>query len=100
MRAQRAEKASQHHRRFELFREMHKTRDFQLELWANVWHRVGEYSVEMLKQAVAAEMAKGGFDDTFPEPLWFTVHGRPLAAFEESIMCVQSLPNSRNHSMM
>ena len=37
-------------------------------LCADVWHRVGEYSVQVLMEAVAAEKANGGFDIFFPEP--------------------------------
>ena len=64
-----AEEASRHNKRFEMFREVHKTRGFQLVLCADVWDRIGRYSMRMLREAVAAEMAKGGFDDVFSEPL-------------------------------
>jgi len=63
------EQASKHHRRFELFREMHKVRGFQLVLCADVWDRVVEYTVQVLKQAVAVEKANGGFGGLFSEPL-------------------------------
>jgi len=54
---------------FKVFREMHKVRDFHLVLCADVWHFMKEYTVWRLKQAVAAERAKGGFGELFPEPL-------------------------------
>ena len=65
----RVEEASRHNKRFEIFREVHKTWGFQLVLCADVWDRVGRYSMRMLREAVAAEMVKGGFDDIFSEPL-------------------------------
>ena len=55
--------------RFGVFQAMRKIRDFQLVLCVDAWDAVGEYTVGALKQAVAAEKAKGTFDDTFPEPL-------------------------------
>jgi len=60
--------ALRHRRRFEVLREAHKTRDFRLVLDAKVWDPAGEYSVRMLKEAVAEEKAKGGFDDFLSEP--------------------------------
>lgn len=57
--AQRREEALQHHRRFELLREMHKVRGFRLELCANVWEAVGEYTVQALREAVATEGENG-----------------------------------------
>ena len=61
--------AVRHHRRFEVLREAHKVRDFQLVLCAGVWGPVVDYSVRMLKEAVAEEKAKNGFGDFLPEPL-------------------------------
>ena len=61
--------ASRHHRRFEVLRKAHKVRDFQLVLCADVWDPVGEYAVRMLKEAVAEERAKGGFNVFLSEPL-------------------------------
>jgi hypothetical protein len=63
-----AEEALQHFRRFELLREVHKVRDFQLVLCALVWESRKEFVVRLLKEAVAAEKARGGFDDFFPQP--------------------------------
>jgi len=63
------EEALRYQRQFEVFHEMYKVRDFHLVLCADVWDRMGEYAVWLLKQAVAAEKAKGGFDELFPEPL-------------------------------
>jgi hypothetical protein len=48
---------------------MHRARDFQLVLYADVWERVGKYAMGVLKQAVAAEKVKRRFDDTYREPL-------------------------------
>ena len=60
-----------HSRRFEMLREMRKTRDFRLVLCVDVWGGVGEHAVKAVKQAVAAEKAERGFDGSFPEPLVF-----------------------------
>jgi hypothetical protein len=62
------EEASQHCKRFELLREMHKVRDFRLVLCAYVYESDAEYVVQLLRKAVAAEKARGGFNDFFPEP--------------------------------
>jgi hypothetical protein len=56
-------------RRFEVFQMMRKVRDFQLVLCAEAWDRVGEYTIGVLKEAVAAEKVKRRFDDTYREPL-------------------------------
>lgn len=55
--------------RLRVFQEMHKARDFKLVLCADVWHYIGEYSMEQLKQALAAEKAMGGFGNFPCEPL-------------------------------
>ena len=60
---------ARHSRLFEVFRKMYKVRDFRLVLCVDVWDNVGEYSVRMLKEAVATEKAKGGFDDLSSEPV-------------------------------
>jgi len=67
--ADRMEEVSRHHRQFELLREMHKVRGFRFVLWVDVWDRVGEYAMSVLKQAVAVEKAKVGFGSLFPKPL-------------------------------
>jgi len=54
-----------YHRRFEILREVHKVRGFQLELCASVWGHFREEPVRMLEEAIAEERAKGGFDE-FP----------------------------------
>ena len=46
-----------------MFWMMHTVRDFRLVLCADVWDAVEETSVGMLKKAVAAEKATGGFHD-------------------------------------
>ena len=61
--------ALRHHMQFELFRKMHRVRGFRLVLCANVWDRVVEYTMRVLKQAVAVEKAKGGFYGPIFEPL-------------------------------
>ena len=66
--AERAAEASRHRGRFGALREARKVRNFQVELCASVWDPVGEYSVRMLKEAVAEEKAKGGFDGCLSEP--------------------------------
>ena len=62
------EKASEHRRRFELLREVHGVRNFELQLCANVWDPIGEYAVRRLKEAVAAAEAEKVFDRHFPAP--------------------------------
>ena len=62
------EETLRYDRLFEVSREVHKVRDFQLVLCAQVWDPVGEYSVRMLKAAVVDERAKGGFDGFRFEP--------------------------------
>jgi hypothetical protein len=68
LRDERAKEAACHEWRFNAFRKMHKVRNFQLVLCADVWDGVGRYVVRMLKQGIAAEKAKRGFDSIFPEP--------------------------------
>ncbi|KAF9647303.1 hypothetical protein BDM02DRAFT_3188131, partial [Thelephora ganbajun] len=60
-----AEEASRHHLRFNALRRMHEIQDFQLVLCTDVWDGIGKYSAEMLKQAIAAEKARGVFDNVF-----------------------------------
>jgi hypothetical protein len=64
-----AQEASWFDQQFEVFQAMHRVRDFQLVFYADVWERVGEYTMGVLKQAVAAEKVKRRFDDTYREPL-------------------------------
>jgi len=66
---QKAEEASRHRGQFEVLRRVRNVRDFRLVLIASVWHPVGEYSVQMLKEAIAEERAYRGFGEFFPEPL-------------------------------
>ena len=65
------EESLTHHRRFEGFRTIHKARGFRLVLCVDVWDSVGEYCVQKLKWAIAAENANNGFDNIFLEPLVF-----------------------------
>ena len=59
--AKRKEEASQNHRQFNVLREVREVRNFRLLLCTDVWDHVGEYSVRVLKEAVAAEKAEGSF---------------------------------------
>jgi hypothetical protein len=63
-----AMEASRHHRLFEVFRKMHAVRDFRLALCVDIWDRVGEYAVQVVKRAVAAEKAAGRLDHLPSEP--------------------------------
>ena len=78
-RARKAEEASCHNRRFELFRKLHKARGFDLMLCADVWDRVGGCAIRALKRAVAPETVRGGVSDAFSKPsvvysLWRSCH--------------------------
>ena len=61
--------ASRHYMEFSVFREAQKVRDFRFVLCADVWDRAGEYSVRVLKGAVAVEDVKGMFDNFPSEPM-------------------------------
>ena len=63
--AERENEVSRYHRRFEVLREMHKVRTFQLKLGVTAWGRFGEGPVRLLEEAIAEERAEGGFDE-FP----------------------------------
>ena len=57
---------------------MHAVRDFRLVLCANVWDRLGEYTVGVLKEAVMAERAAKRLDYLPLEPLVVYIpRGRP-----------------------
>ena len=56
---------------FAMFRGMRKIRDFRLELCAEVCGGAEEYTMQVLRWAVAVEGEQRGFDDIFPEPLVF-----------------------------
>ena len=58
-----------HRRLFKAFREMYTVRDFRLVLCVDVWDHVGEYTVKVVKQAVAAEKAAGRLDYLLSEPM-------------------------------
>ena len=53
---------------FELFRGMHQIRGFRLVLHADVREPLEGWVVQKLKDVVAAEKARGGFNALFPEP--------------------------------
>ena len=67
--AQRAEEASWHRAVFEGIREMYAVRDFRLVLTVEVWDRLGEYAVGVVKQAVATEKAENRLDYLSSEPV-------------------------------
>jgi hypothetical protein len=77
-----------HHRRFEVFQETRKVRDFQLVLRADVLDHLGERSVRKLKEIMAAEKAKMGYDDTFPEPLVFHSPPEPYSRLDRDPLFV------------
>jgi len=86
--AERENEAWCYRRRFEILREVHKVRDFQLELCASVWGHFEEEPVRMLEEAIAEERAKGGFDEFpckpsvvyYPQQFYQGLH-RSFAAF-------------------
>jgi len=55
--------------RLQVFRGMHKVRDFELVLCADVWHHLGKHTMGELNRAVAVEKAENGFSDFSSEPL-------------------------------
>ena len=67
--AEREKEASWHRGLFKVFRKMYAIRDFQLVLCVDVWDCVGEHAKGLLKEAVAVEKAKNGFDYLPLEPL-------------------------------
>ena len=68
---------------------MRDVRDFRLVLCIDVWGRMGEYAVRVVKHAVAVEEAEVGFDSHFPEPLVVYSPRRYSAEFLEDFV-----PNS------
>ena len=87
-----AEDALWHHRRFEVFREMHKARNFRLVLCVDVLDCMGGYAMQVLERAIAAEKAKGGFDSLFPEPLLIYRPRRFYPRFSEDFTAGSSTP--------
>ena len=67
--ADRAEEVLHHHRQFKVFCEAQKVRDFRFVLCVSVWSYLEEYTMRVLREAVAAEKAKGLFDDFSSEPM-------------------------------
>jgi hypothetical protein len=66
---ERAEEALWHRWLFEAFKEMYLVRDFQLALCAEVYDPVGEYTIRVLKQAIAVEVVEKRLDYLPSEPL-------------------------------
>jgi hypothetical protein len=66
---ERTSEDSWHRGLFDVFREMHTVRDFQLTLCAEVWDCVGEYAVQVLERAVAVEKAANRLDYLSSEPM-------------------------------
>ena len=54
---------------FELFREMHRVRDFRLVLCADVFDCIVEPAIKALEHVVKKEKERGGLDYLFFEPL-------------------------------
>jgi len=67
--ADRAMEASWHRGQFGVFCQMYEVRDFQLVLRADVWDRVGEYAMGVLKRAIVAENAEKRWI-IFPQNRW------------------------------
>ena len=67
--AQRAKHELWHRGLFEAFREMYTVRDFRLVLCVNVWDRVEEYTVGVMKRVVEEEKTAGRLDYLFSEPV-------------------------------
>ena len=68
-----AEEAEKHRKRFEVLREICRVRNFRFVLYAAIRDVVAEPVRRMMKEAVAAEKARGGFNVLFPEtPVTFT----------------------------
>jgi len=65
----------QHATRFWVFGEILKVRDFRLVLCADVRDCVGEYSVLVLEETVAAGTANGGLTTSSPNRWRFTPRG-------------------------
>ena len=63
-----AEEAEGHRKRFKVLRQIYKVRNFGFVLHAATRDVFGEPVTRMVKEAVAAERARGGFDVLFPEP--------------------------------
>ena len=66
--AERAEEVSRHRIIFEVFREAHRVREFQLELYVTIWGCIGEEPVRILEEAIAEERAENGFNDFLRDP--------------------------------
>ena len=64
-----AREARQHAKRFQAFRGLRGSQDFQLVLCVDVWEGAGDYALRLLEEAVAEERAKKRFNMFFPEPL-------------------------------
>ena len=64
----RAAVATELHRIFEGFYEMHKARGFRLVLRVDVWDHLGEYAVRELEWAIATEKAEGRLGALSSEP--------------------------------
>ena len=65
----RLEKSMSQDTRFGLLRGAREAREFSPVLRVDIQGPFGDYVLRMLKEVVAAEKARGGFDDFFPEPL-------------------------------
>ena len=66
---EKTKEATRNRRQFRVLRKAHKVRGFQLELSAIVSGYTGECRLQMLKETIAKEKARKGFDASFSEPL-------------------------------
>lgn len=67
--SERSDEKSRHSEHLQLLNDIHQLRGFQPVLCANVWEPVGEYTVQVLKDAVAMEKTDNLVPDSFPGPL-------------------------------
>ena len=90
-----------HHRRYEVFREVHKVWAFRLAINANIWCCTGEHPMRMLEEAVAEESELKGFDVFLSDPLvmYNPQEFRPNCLYrkEDHLRLTQALPTSLSH---
>lgn len=75
--------ALRHQHRFEVLREMHKARGFQLVLCADVFGHIETCATKMLKRLVNAERARGGWDYLLHERLIIAERRTPRARYND-----------------
>ena len=77
----RAACALRHQHRFKVLREMHKAREFQLVLCADVFDHIVKCAMEMLERLVNAERVRGGWDYLLYEPSIIAERRSPRARY-------------------